>query len=154
MNRGKFLRVFRSKKENQRHWTRTGEDDSSKLKCFTPEKLKRWFNFLVDNIYLQFSKDKILRQRIGIPMGTNCAVFVANLFCFTYEFDFISRLIEQNRLDVVSQFRFTIRFVDDLLTYGNPIFLLVFVLLEDRQSRHVWYLSLFTYVKALTNGRR
>ena len=122
MNRGKFLRVFRSKKENQRHWTRTGEDDSSKLKCFTPEKLKRWFNFLVDNIYLQFSKDKILRQRIGIPMGTNCAVFVANLFCFTYEFDFISRLIEKNRLDVVSQFRFTIRFVDDLLSCDNPIF--------------------------------
>ena len=118
----KFLRVFRSKNVNQRHWTRIGEDDSSKLRCFTPEKLKRWFNFLVDNIYLQFSKDKSLRQRIGVPMGTNCAVFVANLFCFTYEFDFISRLIEQNRLDVVSQFRFTIRFVDDLLSCDNPIF--------------------------------
>ena len=121
-SRCKFLRVFRLKKENQQNWTRNEEEDSSKLKCFTPEKLKRWFNFLVDNIFLQFSKDKILRQRIGIPMGTNCAVFVANLFCFTYEYDFSSRLIENNRMDVLSHFRFTLRFVDDLLSCDNPIF--------------------------------
>ena len=57
-SRCKFLRVFRLKKENQQNWTRNEEDDSSKLKCFTPGKLKRWFNFLVDNIFLQFSKTK------------------------------------------------------------------------------------------------
>jgi hypothetical protein len=50
--------------------------------------LKRWIHYLVDNIYLSFGDDKVLRQRIGIPMGTNCAVFVANLFCFAYEFNF------------------------------------------------------------------
>ena len=55
-------------------------------------------------------------------MGTNCAVFVANLFCFTYEYDFVSRLIAANRMDILSQFLYTLRFVDDLLSCNNDIF--------------------------------
>ena len=85
-------------------WRRNGVTDSKKAKCFDAAKIKRWFNFLVDNIFLQFSQDHILRQRIGIPMGTNCAVFIANMFCFTYEFDFISRLIAAQRVDILSIF--------------------------------------------------
>ena len=119
----KFLKVVRhDKKDDTRCWVKDAQNDSKKAKFFTQVKLKRWFNFLVDNIYLQFSKDKILRQRIGIPMGTNCAVYVANLFCFTYEYDFISRVIAKNRLDIISRFRLTLRFVDDLLTCDNNLF--------------------------------
>ena len=55
-------------------------------------------------------------------MGTNCAVFVANLFCFSYEYDFVSRLIAANRVDILSHFVYTLRFVDDLLTCNNDIF--------------------------------
>ena len=56
-----------------------------KCKCVDASNLKRWLHFLVENIYLSFGKDAVLRQRIGIPMGTICAVFVVNLFCFSYD---------------------------------------------------------------------
>ena len=35
--------------------------------------------FLLDNIYIRFGS-KLYRQIVGIPMGTNCAPIVADLF--------------------------------------------------------------------------
>ena len=55
-------------------------------------------------------------------MGTNCAVFVANLFCFTYEYEFVDQLIEAQRVETLTHFTHTLRFVDDLLTANNPVF--------------------------------
>ena len=45
-------------------------------------------SFLLDNIYIRFGT-KLYRQIVGIPMGTNCAPLVADLFLFCYERDFI-----------------------------------------------------------------
>ena len=103
-------------------WIRYKQKDSKKWKCFDAEKLKRWFNFLVDNIYLSFADDTILRQRIGIPMGTNAAVYIANLFCFTYEYEFVARCVEKKKFDILEKFRHTLRFVDDLLSANNSLF--------------------------------
>ena len=47
--------------------------------------------FLLDNIYIRFGT-KLYRQIVGIPMGTNCASLVADLFLFCYERDFIMSL--------------------------------------------------------------
>ena len=51
--------------------------------------------FLLDNIWHIRFGTKLYRQVVGIPMGTNCAPLVANLFLFCYERDFmmISRMI-------------------------------------------------------------
>ena len=38
-------------------------------------------SYLLDNIYIIFG-NKLYRQIVGIPMGTNCAPLVANLFLF------------------------------------------------------------------------
>ena len=43
--------------------------------------------FLLDNIYIRFGS-KFYRQLVGIPMGTNCAPLVADLFLLYYESDF------------------------------------------------------------------
>ena len=37
--------------------------------------------FLLDNIYIRFGS-KLYKQIVGIPMGTNCAPLVADLFLF------------------------------------------------------------------------
>ena len=37
--------------------------------------------YLLDNIFIRFGT-KLFRQTIGIPMGTNCAPLVADLFLF------------------------------------------------------------------------
>ena len=44
--------------------------------------------FLLDNFCIRFGT-KLYRQVVGIPMGTNCAPLVADLFLFCYERDFI-----------------------------------------------------------------
>ena len=39
-------------------------------------------SFLLDNIYIRFGT-KLYRQVVGIPMGTNCAPLVADLFFYS-----------------------------------------------------------------------
>eukprot|EP00808_Paulinella_micropora_P001321 g72787.t1 len=81
-----------------------------------------WFDFLIDNTFIQFGSF-IFRQVIRIPMGTNCAVFTADLYVFSYELDFIYRLIRYRQYDVIEKFRFTLRYLDDILKINNNLFL-------------------------------
>ena len=53
--------------------------------------------FLLDNIFIRFGT-KLYRQVVGIPMGTNCAPLVADLFLFCYERDFMMSLSVISRL--------------------------------------------------------
>jgi hypothetical protein len=39
--------------------------------------------YLIDHTFFRVG-DRVFRQIRGIPMGTNCAVFVANFYLFTY----------------------------------------------------------------------
>ena len=48
-------------------------------------------HYLLDNIFIKFGSI-LYRQIVGIPMGTNCAPLVADLFLFCYERDFIVSL--------------------------------------------------------------
>ena len=79
------------------------------------------FSFLLDNIYIRFGT-KLYRQIVGIPMGTNCAPLVADLFLFCYERDFIKNLSSDNQADVIKAFNLTSRYLDDLLNIANPYF--------------------------------
>ena len=47
------------------------------------------------------------RQTIGIPMGTNCAPLVADLFLFCYERDFMKSLSRENQADIIEAFNST-----------------------------------------------
>ena len=77
--------------------------------------------FLLDNIYIRFGS-KLYRQIVGIPMGTNCAPLVADLFLFCYERDFMLSLSEGNQSDVIEAFNSTSRYLDDLLNIDNNFF--------------------------------
>ena len=77
--------------------------------------------FLLDNIYIRFGS-KLYRQIVGIPMGTNCAPLVADLFLFCYERDFMLSLSEDNQSGVIEAFNSTSRYLDDLLNIDNNFF--------------------------------
>ena len=47
--------------------------------------------YLLDNTFIRFGT-KLYRKIIGIPMGTNCAPLVADLFPFCYEENFMKSL--------------------------------------------------------------
>ena len=63
----------------------------------------------------------VFKQAIGIPMGTDCAPLIADLFLFSFEFDFMRDLL---RKDLLAARRFcrTFRYIDDLLTLNNSSF--------------------------------
>ena len=65
---------------------------------------------------------KLYRQIVGIPMGTNCAPLVADLFLYCYERDFMDSLNHDNQADVIEAFNSTSRYLDDLLNIDNPYF--------------------------------
>ena len=76
--------------------------------------------FLLDNIYIRFGT-KLYRQIVGIPMGTNCAPLVADLFLFCYERDFMKYLSSDNQADVIKAFNSTSQYFDDLLNIEGKV---------------------------------
>ena len=64
----------------------------------------------------------VLKWIVGIPMDTNCAPLVADLFSYCYERDFMDSLNRDNQADVIEAFNSTSRYFDDLLNIDNPYF--------------------------------
>ena len=91
------------------------------INCGSCQKMCDALHYLLDNIFIRFGS-KLYRQIVGIPMGTNCAPLVADLFFFCYERDFMLSLSDNNRSDVVEAFNSTSRYLDDLLNIDNPYF--------------------------------
>ena len=92
---------------------------------FTSEKPKKYhawsyqnvcdaLTFVLDNMLFQFGI-KLYRQVVGIPMVTNCAPLVANLFLFCYERDFMMYLSNDKQANVIDAFNTTSRYLDDIL---------------------------------------
>ena len=75
----------------------------------------------MDNIYIRFGT-KLYRQIVGIPMGTNCAPLVADLFLVCYERDFMTSLSDVKQAEIIEAFKSTSRYLDDLLNIDNPYF--------------------------------
>ena len=69
-------------------------------------------HYILDNIFIRFGS-KLNRQIVGIPMGTNCAPFVADLFLFCYERDFMLSLSDNNQTDIIETFNSTSGYLDD-----------------------------------------
>ncbi|KAK3098297.1 hypothetical protein FSP39_018072 [Pinctada imbricata] len=90
-------------------------------KSWTCSDLCSALSFLLDNICVRFGEN-LYKQVVGIPMGTNCAPLVADLFLYTYEKEFIQNLQKQRKLDDVKCFIGTSRYLDDILTIDNPAF--------------------------------
>ena len=76
---------------------------------------------LLNNIFIRFGT-KLYRQVVGIPMGTNCAPLVSNLFLFCYERDFMMSLSDDKQADVIDAFNTTSRYLDDILDINNVYF--------------------------------
>ena len=76
---------------------------------------------LLDNICVGFGTG-LCRQIVGIPMGTNCAPLVADLFLFCCERDFMPSLSDVEQAKIIEAFKPTSRYLDDLLNIGSPYF--------------------------------
>ena len=96
-------------------------EDTKRYKLWSCQNVCEALIYLLDNIYIRFGT-KLYRQIVGIPMGTNCAPLVADLFLFCYERDFMTSLSDVKQAEIVEEFKSTSRYLDDLLNIDNPYF--------------------------------
>ena len=126
------------------HWS---ESPSSVTTCLNIE-LVEWMEYLIDNVYIKVGS-KVFRQTVGIPMGTDCAPQLANLF---FEYTFMRNLTRENLCNT-KRFGHTVSYIDDLLTLNNTMFEICNIYpteltLKKQQSAHqgcsIWiFLSVF-----------
>jgi hypothetical protein len=76
---------------------------------------------LVDNIYVVFG-DQYFQQSFGIPMGINCALFMAGLFLYSYKAQFVQKLLPDNNIKLAVSLNHTFRYIDDVLSINNHNF--------------------------------
>ena len=78
-------------------------------------------HIVLDNIYIRFGT-QLYRQIVDIPMGTNCAPLVADLFLLCYERDFMMSLSADKDAEIIEAFNYTSRYLDGLLNIDNTYF--------------------------------
>jgi hypothetical protein len=94
---------------------------SDSTKKFSETDIYNMLKFLIDNIFVMFG-GHVFQQKVSIPMGTNCAPLLADLFLYSYEADFIQGLLKKNEKKLARSFYFTFRYVDDVLSLNNSRF--------------------------------
>jgi hypothetical protein len=104
--------------------------DTPTVQYFTRERLSEMLTHILDTLYIQVG-DAVFRQSLGIPMGSSCAPFVANLLLFSYEYEYVKQLsmevgVSKGRKGIESwkkwkllqRLSFCLRYIDDL---WNPV---------------------------------
>ena len=97
---------------------------STRYTFFSCRELCLAVDFLIDNIYVRFGSS-VFRQVIGIPMGTNSAPLLADLFLHTFEYDIMVKTMKQD-IPKAIQFSNTFRYIDDLFSVNNVDFTVQF----------------------------
>ena len=83
--------------------------------CYSEEQV------IIDNIFVSFG-GILFQQVVGIPMGTNCTPLLADLFLYSYESEFLQKLVKDKKIHEARAFNFTYRYIDDVLSINNSRF--------------------------------
>ena len=62
--------------------------------------------YLMDNVFVE-SGERIFQQTIDIPIGTNCAPLLADLFLYPNGAEFVQSLLKAGKKHLAQQFNFT-----------------------------------------------
>ncbi len=84
---------------------------------FSKLLFKDGLEYLLNNCFFTCGS-KIFRQVIGLPMGCDPSPFMANLFLYHYESQWI-RSLKKDNIQMARRFANTFRFIDDLLTIND-----------------------------------
>ena len=103
---------------NKSHFTSDPLNGDNK---YTANDICKMIEFLVDNIYVRFG-GQLFQQMVGIPVGTNCAPLLADLFLYSYENEFLDKLIKEGKRKLARRFNLSYRYIDDLISFNNKRF--------------------------------
>jgi hypothetical protein len=91
---------------------------------------------------------KVFQQPFGIHMDTNCALLLADLFLYSYEADFIQKLLQDKNKRLASSFKHTYmyRYIDDVSSINNHNFYNyvhfdIFRWTRIKGHHRIWYIS-------------
>jgi hypothetical protein len=65
--------------------------------CYSEEQVVSMLEFLIDSIFVS-SGGALCQQVVGIPMGTNCAPLLADLFLYSYESEFLQNIVKDQTI--------------------------------------------------------
>ena len=91
---------------------------------YTADNICKMTEFLIDNVFVQFG-GRLFRQAIGIPMETNCAPLLADLFLYSYENEFLYNIIRGGHRKLARSFNLFYRYTDDLIVFNNNKFWII-----------------------------
>ena len=92
------------------------KNNKSKL-SFNKDVIKDGIKYLMGNCFFTFG-EKLFRQIVGIPMGSDPAPFMANLFLYHYESKWVKSL-KKDSIQRARRYSNTFKFIDDLLTIND-----------------------------------
>ena len=105
--------------ENKSYFTSDPLNGDNK---YTANDIYKMIEFLVDNIYVRFG-GQLYQQMVGIPpLGTDCAPLLADLFLYSYENEFLDKLIKEGKRKLARKFNLSYRYIDDLISFNNKRF--------------------------------
>ena len=100
--------------ENGASWRKSSGVD---VREYSKGLIKAALKYAIDNSYFHIG-DKVFRQKIGIPIGSDPAPFFANLFLYVYESKFVSNLLKSDP-ERARKLRHIFRFIDDLIALND-----------------------------------
>ena len=74
-------------------------NDSKSSSKYTEKDLNKILEILIDNIFVHCG-GRVFHQTVGIPLGTNCAPLLVDLFLHAYKDDFLADLIRKERISL------------------------------------------------------
>ena len=81
------------------------EHSDSKQK-HSEDNIIKMLEFLVDNFFVVFV-GKVFKKTVGIPMGTDWAPLLVDIFLCSYEAEFIQSLLSTGKKQLASRFNLT-----------------------------------------------
>ena len=95
-------------------WSNRSTSSASK---YDLDKTLRALKYLLDNCHFKCG-NKLFKQVIGIPMGSDPAPFFANLFLYCYESRWMKRMKKENNI-LARKFGKIFRYIDDLIAIND-----------------------------------
>lgn len=99
-------------------WSYFSDKTCPNYLAVTAQTLIEWVNYVIDNSYVHF-QGRVYRQVIGIPMGTSCAPYFANIFLHEYEYEYIYNLIRNNDIKTATHLSRMFRYQDDCIVFND-----------------------------------
>ena len=109
------------------------QNDTAGTKYISAARLKKWITYLLQRLFVKVG-NQVQRQVIGLPMGTSCSPFMANLVLFMFELEYCTEQVskfrlwrneqgqfsvkESKELDLLRRLTHCTRYIDDL---WNPL---------------------------------